>query len=99
MLIVITWVFFRAGDFSGAYEILYQMFHFNASQVLEQQDITNVLAVSVCVFLFHFAMRNRSYEDLVKRMHISIRAVFLAMMLVAICLAPGDDRAFIYFQF
>jgi len=99
ILIVITWVFFRAQSFSDAFEIVYQMFHFNVSRVLEKGDITNVLLVSICLFISHFAMRNRSYEDLISSMHISIRALFFATMLITLSLTPGDDRAFIYFQF
>jgi hypothetical protein len=75
------------------------MFHFNASGILVQGDIATVAAVSVCLFGFHFAMKNRSYEDLVAGTPVGIRALGLALMLITLSLTPGDDRAFIYFQF
>ena len=99
LLIVLTWVFFRAQNFSEAFVVLYQMFHFNASGILGQGDIATVAAVSACLFGFHFAMRNRPYEDLVSGTPVGIRAFGLALMLMILSLTPGDDRAFIYFQF
>jgi alginate O-acetyltransferase complex protein AlgI len=99
LLVVVTWVFFRAQNFSEAFVLLYQMFHFNASGILVQGDIAKVAAVSVCLFGFHFAMRNRSCEDLVSGTPVGIRALGLALMLITLSLTPGDDRAFIYFQF
>ena len=99
LLIVTTWVFFRAQNFSEAFVVLYQMFHFNGSGILDQGDMLTVLAVSVCLFGFHFVMRNRSFEDLVTGTPVGIRAFFLAVMLIILSLTPGDDRAFIYFQF
>ncbi|MCD4722510.1 MAG: hypothetical protein K8S13_22035 [Desulfobacula sp.] len=99
LLIVITWVFFRAQSFTKAFEIIYQMFHSNASSVLDQVDIANVLIISSCLFIYHFLMRNRSYEYLVYKMPIAVRTFFLALMLITLSLIPGDDRAFIYFQF
>jgi alginate O-acetyltransferase complex protein AlgI len=98
-LIVVTWVFFRAKNFSEAFVVLYQMFHFNASGILDQGGIATVAAVSVCLFGFHFFMRNRSYEDLVSGTPVGIRAFGLALMLIILSLTPGDDRAFIYLQF
>nr|NJM01243.1 MBOAT family protein [Desulfobacula sp.] len=99
LLIVLTWVFFRARDFSEAFALLYRMFHFNGSGILGQGDIAVVSAVSACLFGFHFAMRNRSCEDLAAITPTGIRAFFLALMLIILSLTPGDDRAFIYFQF
>jgi alginate O-acetyltransferase complex protein AlgI len=99
LLIVLTWVFFRAQNFPEAFGLLYQMFHFNVSGILDQGDMATVAAVSVCLFGFHFAMRNRSYEDLVSWTPVGVRAFGLALMLIILCLTPGDDRAFIYFQF
>lgn len=99
LLIVVTWVFFRAQNFSEAFVLLYQMFHFNGSGILGQGDIAMVAAVSICLFGFHFAMRNRSFEDLVSGTPVGVRAFGLALMLIILTLTPGDDRAFIYFQF
>ncbi len=99
LLIVLTWVFFRAQNFSEAFVLLYQMLHFNASGILGQGDIATVATVSAGLFGFHFAMRNRSYEDLVSGTPVGIRAFGLAVMLIILSLTPGDDRAFIYFQF
>ena len=44
-------------------------------------------------------MRNRSFEDLVSGTPVGVRAFGLALMLIILTLTPGDDRAFIYFQF
>ena len=99
ILIVITWVFFRAQNFPDAFKILYQMFHFNFSNVLGPADIIIVLIVSIGLFIFHFIMRNSSFEMLIHRTPLFARALFLSILIITLILTPGDDRAFIYFQF
>ena len=44
-------------------------------------------------------MRGRSIEDLVEGTPWPVRSIALGVMLVAIVLMQGQDRAFIYFQF
>ncbi len=98
-MVCMTWVFFRAQNFHDAYLILGQMFHFNVSSVLETYDLIMVFVISFILFAWHSAMRKHSFEGIVDRAPVSIRAVCICLMLVCISLVPGDDRAFIYFQF
>jgi len=44
-------------------------------------------------------LRDRSIEDLWTRMPWWLRSFALAGMILCIVLVPGDNRAFIYFQF
>ena len=55
---------------------------------------TVVLMVAV-----HWLMRDRGLERIVVRCPWLVRSVAQAVMLAAIVALPGEDRAFIYFQF
>jgi alginate O-acetyltransferase complex protein AlgI len=94
-----TWVVFRSQDFTSVFNLLQQMFQFNPSTVLTTEEIIVIGTISVVVFLYHYWMRDHSIEDLVLRMPAAARVFFLAVMLITLALIPGDDRAFIYFQF
>jgi len=97
--ICLTWVFFRAQDFDDAWILLYQMVRVDAAlpQIVDHPAWVALGAVGL--FVFHFAMRQKSPARLAWLMPLWARAFLLAFMLICLSLVPGDDRAFIYFQF
>ena len=98
--VCIAWVFFRAQDFSTAFTMLRAMFAGPAGHSLvERLDIVMVLAVTIGMLSGHWLMREKGLEHQVQRMPWWVRAALLALLLAGLALAPGDDRAFIYFQF
>jgi len=92
-------VFFRAQDFDDAWILLYQMVRVDAAlpQIVDHPAWVALGAVGL--FVFHFAMRQKSPARLAWLMPLWARAFLLAFMLICLSLVPGDDRAFIYFQF
>jgi alginate O-acetyltransferase complex protein AlgI len=100
--VLLTWVFFRAGTFGQAYALLAAMIgHPIAAPeiLLGRLKVLGVAAAFAALFATHWFMRDAVLEDVVERTPWWLRAVALAAMLLAILVVPGDDRAFIYFQF
>src|SRR5262249_21762023 len=111
-LISLTWVFFRADSFASAFRLLSSMAqppimsllgpfpsYFWLPRLVSDFEAAAVLAVTGMLLLWHFVARDRALEDIAARLPWWGQAIALALMLTALCLAPGDDRAFIYFQF
>ncbi len=107
-LVLVTWVFFRAPSFQYAKAILRTMVTGEPAHVgvvnpqwytLSNEQAYWVCGLTAATLLYHGLMRNSSLESLVGRLPWWVRSVVFAAMLIAIALAPGDDRAFIYFQF
>jgi D-alanyl-lipoteichoic acid acyltransferase DltB (MBOAT superfamily) len=103
VVVSITWVFFRSQDLAEALELLKSMlvprsaaFDFTGNRVLVAIVGGGIV---VATFVGHWLMRNMSLSVLVERLPWWLRSAAIAGMILAIALAPGDDRAFIYFQF
>jgi hypothetical protein len=47
----------------------------------------------------HWFLRDLDFKATLSLMPWWLRSVVLAVLLLSLTLAPGDDRAFIYFQF
>jgi D-alanyl-lipoteichoic acid acyltransferase DltB (MBOAT superfamily) len=105
VLVCITWVLFRAKDFGTAFQMLTAMFDreiFARSHLLSlvtRTDAAWVLGITAGLLAVHGLLRNSSLERAVGCCPWWLRAVGLALLMIGLALAPGDDRAFIYFQF
>ncbi len=100
VLVLIAWVFFRAGDFSSATALLQAMFLGGPNQVLLSGfATTRVIAITVVLLTSHWLLRDSSLEELAARVPPWTRMLALGVMLILLVLVPGDNRAFIYFQF
>ena len=99
-LICIAWVFFRAQDFSTALTLLTTMF-LGAPDHLQLgiRSVFMVLIVSVALLVVHWFLREINLETVWGRFPWWVRSVVLMFLLLCLILTPGDDRAFIYFQF
>jgi alginate O-acetyltransferase complex protein AlgI len=102
LLVSVTWVFFRAKQISRAFAMLGSMC-FRASGAsgsqLRANEVATVLAVSAALLGVHWAMRDKTLEQVADRMPRWARIAVLTGMLIAIGTVQGEDRAFIYFQF
>ncbi len=100
-LVCITWVFFRATDFAGAWRMLKSLFGAatDGAKVLPTTDIALVLAVFGGIVVAHWLLRHSSHEELVHETPWWGVAIIWAVMLVAVILTQGGGNAFIYFQF
>lgn len=99
LCVVLTYVFFRAHSFSDAFLLLGQMVSGTGIEMLTVQEYRTAIIMAVSVFGFHFFMRDRSLKTIVFKTPPVLLAGCMAVMLILLVLTPGDDRAFIYFQF
>jgi alginate O-acetyltransferase complex protein AlgI len=101
VLVLITWVFFRAQDFPSAWRLLRSMFGAAgaAEPVLYWNGILAVGAVTVVMLASHWSMRDTTLEAAVERTPAWIIAAVWTAMLFGVIITQGSGNAFIYFQF
>jgi alginate O-acetyltransferase complex protein AlgI len=99
LVVSVTWVFFRAENIQGALQLLDVMLSGRASPLVGGLQCAGVTMIVVCTVFVHILLRDADLEDRVRRVPLWLRATVLALMLCSLMLSPGDDRAFIYFQF
>jgi D-alanyl-lipoteichoic acid acyltransferase DltB (MBOAT superfamily) len=102
VLVCFTWVFFRAADFTTAWEIIKAMLGFGTATpgtVASNVRAAIALAVVAMMLIAHVVLRKRHLEDALCAMSPSLRAAMLGWMLFLMAVAAGGQRAFIYFQF
>jgi len=99
-LVLITWVFFRGQSIGDGWLMLQAMFGLRAdSLVVGESHVAIVALVTVGLLMAHWRLRDDSVEGFWSRRSTLSRVLLLSAMLLAIVLSPGEDRAFIYFQF
>jgi len=99
--VCVTWVFFRADSFVEAFSIVSSMLGCVPAVTADfaKFDMLRAIAPTVCIVIAHWLLRDRTLEEVVSAVHPLFLSAILAMMIVAILMMPGEDRAFIYFQF
>lgn len=99
--VCVTWVFFRADNFTEAFSIVASMFGCGPSvtPTIGKFDLLQSVAPTGCIVIAHWLLRDRTLEDVATRIPAWLLSSVLAVMIVAILMMPGEDRAFIYFQF
>lgn len=97
----ITWVFFRAEEFSTAWNMIKSMFyvHHDGAKVLATFDIVKVCTVVAIMFLCHWFMRNTSMKEVSLKTSPVILGIVWAIMFILISIAQSAGEQFIYFQF
>jgi alginate O-acetyltransferase complex protein AlgI len=98
-LVCIAWVFFRAPDVTSAFHLLGVMLTGEEQASILGGEAWTVLGISVAVLIGQWWLREKSLKQIMERLPWWLRAVLLAMLLITLALTPGDDRAFLYFQF
>lgn len=97
----ITWVFFRATSFEGAWGMIKSMLFLNpeGEKLLGNFDIIKVFTVITITFLCHWFMRDSSMKEKATKMSPYVLGVVWAIMFFLICISQGSGEQFIYFQF
>ncbi|MCZ6867942.1 MAG: MBOAT family protein [Gammaproteobacteria bacterium] len=97
----ITWVFFRAQDFSTAFGMIVSMvgLQTDAIAVVPTIRVIHTVVVIGSLVSVHWFMRERSLEDVAARTPTWLLGVLWGAMLFAIITTQGTGDAFIYFQF
>jgi alginate O-acetyltransferase complex protein AlgI len=100
-LVNLTWVFFRAGEFSTAINMIKSMLFLqpDGKVVLEYFDVIAVFAVTGLLFLIHYYMRNHTVKRLSESIPFWLFSMIWAVMIFLIVIAQGSGEQFIYFQF
>jgi alginate O-acetyltransferase complex protein AlgI len=107
VLSLLTWavrlaplVFFRAIDLRHATRLLKVMFRPTSLGIPVASDLALAAAcILLGLFVGHRLLHDSSLERVVSRIPWWARAGALAFLLIALVLAPGEHRAFIYFHF
>jgi alginate O-acetyltransferase complex protein AlgI len=101
MLINITWVFFRAKTFAGAWAMLAGMFgqHPAAAPLLPTIYLIEVTVTMLGILTAHWLMRERTIEKVVASASWQLVGVTCALLLFLVTITQGSGDAFIYFQF
>jgi alginate O-acetyltransferase complex protein AlgI len=100
-LINVTWVFFRAPDFTSAWRLLHSMFIRNSTgtAVLTYLDIAKVSIIMVSLIIAHWLMRNTMVLTVANKMSWWLLGIVWSVMLLLIMLSQNASSSFIYFQF
>jgi alginate O-acetyltransferase complex protein AlgI len=99
-LTCIAWVFFRAEGWQDATTLLVAMFGGSGDALaLGAAATLNTALLTTTMLIGHWMLRDLSLRSVWERRPWWLRGAVLALLLVAILLSPGSDRAFIYFQF
>jgi alginate O-acetyltransferase complex protein AlgI len=101
ILVNLTWVFFRAKDFTVASTMLTSMAGLAAKPIPMIALLPMVYAMVIVggIVATHWAMRDKTLEIAVERTPAWAVAGLLAVMSIAIVAEQGKGSAFIYFQF
>ena len=96
----VAWVFFRAPDFETAFAFVGKMLlgSANPSTIGGLRALTAATVIAA-MFVGQWLLRDTPQEVLWRRLPWWLRSTVLAVLLGAVILAPGDERAFLYFQF
>ena len=96
----LAWVFFRAESFGDAFALLRVMLTAGVGPLpLDAREVLGVLAVTAALLVGQWVLRDRFLEDAWAALPWWARSLALVTLMLPVVLTPGDDRAFIYFQF
>ena len=100
-LVNVTWVFFRATDFSTAWQLLASMFGFveNGAALLTTLDVIKVSFITVLLVTTHWFMRNTSVLQVAQKTKWWVVGLFWALLVILLILSQKSSDSFIYFQF
>ncbi len=100
-LINVTWVFFRATDFTSAWRLLSSMFGqvTNGAALLSTLSILKVSIITVLLVGCHWLMRNTRVLTVANKTPWWLLGIVWAIILILLMLSQESTGSFIYFQF
>lgn len=100
-LVNVTWVFFRAPDFTSAWRLLTSMFTTvpGTTALLPTLAIYKVSIIVLAMVIFHWLMRNTSVLTVANKMPWWLLGIIWASLLILLSLSQESSSSFIYFQF
>jgi alginate O-acetyltransferase complex protein AlgI len=99
--VTVAWVPFRASNIRTTADMLSALLGVAPSSrtLLGFSDVILTMVIIGLMVSYHAFMRGRTIESEASRLPPALRAALCGLLLFAIFTAPGNDRAFIYFQF
>ncbi|MHB8448280.1 MAG: MBOAT family O-acyltransferase [Rudaea sp.] len=97
LLVSLAWIWFRAPDAATAWQATSRLAAVSAPGASAEQWLA--VAAFAAVIAVHWLMRERDLKTVALRMPAALLGALLGAMLALIALSPGDNHAFIYFQF
>ncbi len=99
-LVCFAWIFFRAEDFERSSALLTGFIApGSVSYWIGQEDLIITVGVMGTMLLLQWLLRDTTLEAVAQRTPGWVKSLLLALMLFCVAISPGEDRAFIYFQF
>ncbi len=100
-LINVTWVFFRAADFTAAWTLLTSMFGqtIKGVTILSSIDILKVSVVITLMVIIQWLMRDTTVMQVAQKMKWYSLGFIWAVMIIALIMSQKSSDSFIYFQF
>lgn len=97
IVVTLTWVLFRAENLAQAGDFYTALFAASSSVMTTAAWLT--LVVMAGLLAWHAAIRRVEIEAVYARLAWPARGLLVGLLLAAVLLSPGENRAFIYFQF
>ncbi len=100
-LINVTWVFFRAPDFTSAWRMLTSMFSHvpKGAVLLTTMSIIKIAVIIFFVVIFHWLMRNTRVLTVAAKLPWWLLGLIWSVLLLLLILSQESSSSFIYFQF
>ena len=100
-LFVFSMIMFRSAGLSNALKMYWAMITGAVSEHILYNNAQAICAVVVIigVFTFHYFMKNISLEEVAAKLPWWITYLILFGMILSIILIPGENQAYVYFQF
>jgi alginate O-acetyltransferase complex protein AlgI len=100
-LVNVTWVFFRAPDFSSAWRLLVSMFSFapKAVPVLTTLSMIKVAVITAGLVICHWLMRDTKVLAVIEKLPWWITGIIWSVLLLLLIWSQESGASFIYFQF
>lgn len=101
IMVSLTWVFFRAGDFSTAGRLFISLFGLteNGAEIIPTINVIKVSAVVSLMLVAHWFMRNTTVLEVSKKLKWWVVSIAWAFVLICLAVSQKSSESFIYFQF
>lgn len=99
-LVCFAWIFFRADNLQRSFDMIWGLTTLAPRELfVSNADALIVIGITGSLLALHWLLRNITLEAAARKVPAIIKILLVGIMLAAIVMSPGEDRAFIYFQF
>ena len=101
LLVVVTWVFFRASTFGGAGRLLGSMFGFihGGAPLLSTLTMVKIAVIITGMLVSQWLLRHSRILEVAHRLPWWLTGLFWSAIVILLVLSQASSSSFIYFQF